>query len=265
MRVFERLRAIRAYEREHLGVLRTLEDFNLVREIGYHEARGEPLTLKQLFLLDTGSIATVQRRLRRLRQAGVIQQRRSGTDRRAVELRLSPRFRTAYRAYGGMLMGRDTVNGSQHACALYEDSAARAKMVGKFLQEGLRQGEMCVLVAAPGMQAELLGAIGEKRKQVLVTDGTGGPDAMLTLFKKLFSEAKAAGQPVRVAGDVLWGRAKGIADAALIDYEARLDALARQHPAKILCAYDAGQFDGRTILRALKAHRDTARRPLKLA
>ena len=33
---------------------------------GYHQPKGKPLTLKQLFLLGVGSIATVQRRLRRL-------------------------------------------------------------------------------------------------------------------------------------------------------------------------------------------------------
>lgn len=104
MGMFERLRAIRAFEREHLAELRTIEDFDLVREIAHAQTRGEPLTLKQLFLLDTGSVATVQRRLRRLRQAKVIQQARSRADRRATELRLSPHFLKVYQAYGRLLL-----------------------------------------------------------------------------------------------------------------------------------------------------------------
>ena len=87
----KKLRALRDFERQHLGFLRTMEDYNLLREIGFHQAEGSPLTLKQLFLLDIGSVATVQRRLRRLRQLGVVHQQRSELDARAVEFTLAPR------------------------------------------------------------------------------------------------------------------------------------------------------------------------------
>ena len=91
MGTISRVRALRDFERQHLGFLKTMEDYNLVREIGYHQAEGKPLTLKQLFLLDVGSVATVQRRLRRLRQLGVVQQHRSKVDGRAVEFTLAPK------------------------------------------------------------------------------------------------------------------------------------------------------------------------------
>jgi DNA-binding MarR family transcriptional regulator len=103
MRVFERLRALKEFEKQHLKALATLEDYDLVREIGYHHELGTPLSLKQLFLLDVGSLATVQRRLRRLRQLGVIQQRRSQGDRRAVELLVSPRYVKLFRRYGALM------------------------------------------------------------------------------------------------------------------------------------------------------------------
>jgi len=105
---YERLRAIRAFEREHMGVLQTVEDFNVVLEIAYHEALGQPLNLKQLLLLGTGSTTTVQRRLRRLKREGVIEQHTSRTDRRALEFRLAPRFRRLYAQYGAMI-GTETV------------------------------------------------------------------------------------------------------------------------------------------------------------
>jgi hypothetical protein len=91
VRVFQRLRTLRIFERQQLSFLRTIEDHNLVREIGYHQAEGMPLTLKQLFLLDIGSVATVQRRLRRLRHIGIVQQKKSVSDGRAVEITLAPR------------------------------------------------------------------------------------------------------------------------------------------------------------------------------
>jgi len=57
MRLFDKLRALRAFEQQHHDSLGTVEDRHLIGEIGYHQGKGKPLTLKQLFLLDVGSIA----------------------------------------------------------------------------------------------------------------------------------------------------------------------------------------------------------------
>jgi hypothetical protein len=103
MRVFERLRALRAFEKRSLPFLKSLEDFDLVVEIGYHQERGETLTLKQLYLLGIGSIATVQRRLSVLKEIGVVLLKRSKEDARSFELTLSPKVCKTYRQYGALL------------------------------------------------------------------------------------------------------------------------------------------------------------------
>ena len=115
MRVFERLRALRIYEKQHLSFLRTIEDHNLIREIGYHQVEGAPLTLKRLFLLDVGSVATIQRRLRRLKQLGVVHQRRSAADGRAIELTLAPSCLKLFKKYEPFL----GINGSPRSKAGY--------------------------------------------------------------------------------------------------------------------------------------------------
>jgi hypothetical protein len=101
--LFEMLRAMRAFERRYLHFLVTLEDFDLVREIGYHQAHGAPLTMKQIYLLGIGSVATVQRRLRRLRELGAIQQRRTARDARNLELTITPKVLRTYAKYGELL------------------------------------------------------------------------------------------------------------------------------------------------------------------
>jgi DNA-binding MarR family transcriptional regulator len=101
------LRACRAFEKRHLHFLRTVEDHDIVREIGCHEGDGQPLTQKRLFLLGVGSVATIQRRLRRLRHLGAIQQRRCDYDRRAIEFTLSPRTLAVFARYGE-LIGRSS-------------------------------------------------------------------------------------------------------------------------------------------------------------
>jgi hypothetical protein len=92
MGLFAALRATRAFEKRHLEFLETLEDRDLVLEIGFHQERGTPITMKQLQLLGLTSVPTLQRRLRRLRQAGAVVGRKSKLDARAVELVLSPKL-----------------------------------------------------------------------------------------------------------------------------------------------------------------------------
>jgi len=103
MGVFAALRTTRAFRRRHLHFLETAEDLDLVLEIGYHQERGELLSMKQLQLLGVSSVPTLQRRLRRLRQAGAVLIRRSEADGRAVEVLLSPKVLRAYAKYGELI------------------------------------------------------------------------------------------------------------------------------------------------------------------
>jgi hypothetical protein len=57
--------------------VKSLEDFDLVIEIGYHQERRKTLTLKQVYMLGIGSIATVRRRLSVLKETGVVLLKRS--------------------------------------------------------------------------------------------------------------------------------------------------------------------------------------------
>jgi predicted MarR family transcription regulator len=102
-RAIGKLRAMRAFERRHLHCVQTVEDRDLLCEIGHRQATHAPLTLKQLLLLGIGSIATVQRRLRRLRHAGCIQHARGGSDRRTMELTLTPRVLQVFQRYADLL------------------------------------------------------------------------------------------------------------------------------------------------------------------
>jgi DNA-binding MarR family transcriptional regulator len=103
MGVFAALRSTRAFRRRHMQFLQSQEDHDLVLEIGFHQERGKPLTVKQLQLQGLVTVPTLQRRLRRLRQAGALVVKRSATDGRAVELTLSPRVTRAYARFADIL------------------------------------------------------------------------------------------------------------------------------------------------------------------
>jgi hypothetical protein len=102
-RALASLLAGRAFERTHLPFLATLEERDLLCEIGHRQVRGEPLTMKQVFLLGIGSVATIQRRLRRLRRLGAVQQLRRRDDRRTVEVTLAPKVLKAFASYAAVL------------------------------------------------------------------------------------------------------------------------------------------------------------------
>src|SRR5258705_5135865 len=108
MKIFSDLLNIIRLERLHLPFIATLEDRDIAAQIGYHDViRGEPLTLKLLYLLDIGSVATVQRRLARLVGNGVILKRRHASDRRALTLHLTANAKREYQRYGSAILSHN--------------------------------------------------------------------------------------------------------------------------------------------------------------
>ena len=89
MKLFAALRKIREFERLQLPLLKSIIDFDIVIEIGYAEEEGQPLTLKQLFLMNISSRTTVRRKLARLIEQNVVARRKRMNDQRTTLLTLS--------------------------------------------------------------------------------------------------------------------------------------------------------------------------------
>jgi DNA-binding MarR family transcriptional regulator len=87
--LFAGLRRMRELERKHLPFARSLVEFDLIIEIGYHEERGKPLTFKHLLTLGLCARTTLNRRLNVLVEQGVLVRTRSENDGRAVVLGVS--------------------------------------------------------------------------------------------------------------------------------------------------------------------------------
>ena len=99
MKVFTTLKRVRIFQNHQLQFLKTIEDADIVLEIGYHEELRTPLGVKQLTLLGISSPATIHRRLKRLRKLGVIRGTLSRIDGRSLILTISPAVRSAYCKY----------------------------------------------------------------------------------------------------------------------------------------------------------------------
>src|SRR5476651_1353939 len=89
MQLFTGLKKIREFERLQLPFLKSVVDFDIVIEIGYAEEQEQPLTLKQLFLLNISSRTTVRRKLATLIEQGIVIRRKHANDHRSSLLTIS--------------------------------------------------------------------------------------------------------------------------------------------------------------------------------
>jgi DNA-binding MarR family transcriptional regulator len=103
MKLFTGLKKIREFERQQLPFLKSVVDFDIVIEIGYAEEQEQPLTLKQLFLLNICSRTTVRRKLRRLIDQGIVIRRKHVNDQRSSLLTISASSAKLLGKYGGTL------------------------------------------------------------------------------------------------------------------------------------------------------------------
>lgn len=87
---FYNLWLLSIFQRKHLPMFQTLVDYSIAIEVGFHQKNGNPLTLKQLFLLNLAPLSTVQRRLNRLIDLEIIDKDANPIDGRMIELKISP-------------------------------------------------------------------------------------------------------------------------------------------------------------------------------
>lgn len=97
MKTFNKLNSIRAFERTNMSYLQTLEDYDLVCEIGTGQEAGAPVIAKALVDGHLGAPATIRRRLERLVKLGVVTKTKSKEDQRMALLYLT---KDAIKAYG---------------------------------------------------------------------------------------------------------------------------------------------------------------------
>jgi hypothetical protein len=103
MKLFAGLKKLREFERLQLPFLKSVVDFDIVIEVGFGQEQGQPLTLKQLLLLNYCSRTTVRRKLARLIEQGIVIQRKHANDHRSSLLIISPSTVKLLGKYGSTL------------------------------------------------------------------------------------------------------------------------------------------------------------------
>ena len=96
MKIFEKLNSIRAFQRTNMPYLESLEDYDIVCEIGAAQEGGMVFIPKRLIEDNLGAPATIRRRLDRLVKLGIVTKGQGKDDHRTAPLQLT---RDAIKAY----------------------------------------------------------------------------------------------------------------------------------------------------------------------
>jgi hypothetical protein len=103
MKIHEYLHLSRSFERKYFPFVRTIEDLDMLIVIGLYQERGVLLTMKEILSFGIGSAATLERRLARMKELGIVTQSRSKVDKRNIDLKLSPKVSRNFQRYASVI------------------------------------------------------------------------------------------------------------------------------------------------------------------
>ena len=159
-------------------------------------------------------------------------------------------------------VGSASVPLRSHLAPIYSTDLGALRLAVPFLADGLKSRQPCFLVAT--------GAVLERYAQALSEENIDLPEAArsgrlvilsgaetINDWERLFGNALVSRPTIlRVVGEMACVRRMFASDADMLSLEEAYDLMAKRFPAVSLCQYDAREFDGETMLRALKAHPD---------
>jgi len=159
-----------------------------------------------------------------------------------------------------------------HICHFFTTDTERRAALEAFIAAGLRADEQVACFsdamdtatldahldahALSGPHARATGQLTlQAATDVYFADAHFEPEHMLALLKAFDASAHDAG---RSAARVIGEMDAAVTDIAggdrLLEYEARVTLLLRDHPVTSVCQYDARRFDGATLMDILKVH-----------
>lgn len=157
---------------------------------------------------------------------------------------------------------------SSHLGSFYTSDAGRLRLALPFLRDGIRADQACVLFAPPAAQQHYLQGLRKEGVDVVEAERGGlltmlsvpplAPEQFIALLEGVFIDiTRRRPGPFRFLGEPVAGLAAVQSVAAFLSFERQCGALAKRFPVVMLCAYDAREFDGLTIIDCLKLHHDT--------
>ncbi|HXA42695.1 MAG TPA: MEDS domain-containing protein [Candidatus Solibacter sp.] len=164
------------------------------------------------------------------------------------------------------------VQGGMHLATYYSTEEGRLRIAAPFLREGLSSGQPCFLIASgevldryvealeEGLTAELAEA---RRRGLFVTAPAPGRtvEEALAFWNQSIWDALSHGTHppvVRIVGDMACVKSSFATVQQMLVFERLVGAVIKSFPAVAVCQYDVREFDGASLLEAMKAHPDVS-------
>jgi hypothetical protein len=164
------------------------------------------------------------------------------------------------------------LDGLLHVCAFVDSRDQQYEILLPFLREGMNCDECLLNIVAPenradhverlregGIDAEEL--VADARLLLLsfedsyLKDGCFSADRVLAMIEEAMANAKRDGFPaLRGFGEMHWALSGLPGTEQLIEFEARVNYLAPQLEAPLICVYDVAKFSGRVVMDILSTH-----------
>ncbi|MET1004452.1 MAG: MEDS domain-containing protein [Propionibacteriaceae bacterium] len=152
-----------------------------------------------------------------------------------------------------------------HLCCMYRGLAQRDELLGPYVSAGLQAGHTCFVAVSDGApdRIQAFGSVNEPGELIVRTAADQifsqddfDIDKILAFWETTVSTAlNDDGAPfVRLSAEATWWLTQLPSVAVLMDYEARLNDFAAQHPQSILCRYDIDELGASVVFDAMKVH-----------
>jgi excisionase family DNA binding protein len=157
-------------------------------------------------------------------------------------------------------VGGHRVPDGSHMTHFYSGDEEALGVSTPFVIEGLRHGEVVLVVMPPARQRELMAKLeGQGRSidrdlQKGRLNFSSGMDSPKEMIRYLAEFAQRAGK-FRVAGDMVWALGKGWDLAALGALEEAAEFMPRSESGLFLCQYSLTDFSGVHIMMAAELHK----------
>lgn len=159
-----------------------------------------------------------------------------------------------------------------HVCQIYSDDDERQESLMRFLLSGLQGGERSAcfserttiaavrdFLAGYGVDADAMAGSGalvlSGGRDAYFHEGRFDPTRMLAMVRAFHEQSEAMGfSGARIIGEMPPEVQNVPGGSRLLEYEARVSMLLREHPVTAVCQYDAREFGGAAIMDILKVH-----------
>jgi MEDS: MEthanogen/methylotroph, DcmR Sensory domain len=163
------------------------------------------------------------------------------------------------------------VQAGTHLATYFSSEAGRLRIAVPFLRDGIALGQPCFLIATGEVLDRYIEALEKEVKEELAEAQRRGLFATAPAPGRTVEEALAfwdtqvaaalsdAGPTiVRIVGDMACVKTSFATVHQMLIFEREVGAILKRSPTVAVCQYDVREFDGPSLLEAIKAHPDVS-------